>query len=141
VAPVNNPGSAASAAVKTAVTNYITPRMLIGTTLTVADPTYVGVDVTVTINVLPTYKRATVQTAVTNAINALFAYSAVDFGKQVSLSDVYHAINTTEGVDYGTTSMLGRTPGTPGTAADVVMAANEIPIAGTVTVNATGGIV
>jgi uncharacterized phage protein gp47/JayE len=141
LAPVNNPGGTVSAAVEAAVLNYINPRKMIGTTVTAADPVYVDIDVTADIVVLPTYRRDTVKQAVVNAVTAVFGDDVVDFGKRVTLSQVYSAINNTEGVDYGTVSMLDAAPGTPGTAADVVMANIEIATAGTVTINATGGIV
>ena len=141
IAPVNAPGSNASAAVKAAVANYLEPRKMIGTTVTIADPVYVEVDVTADIVVMPTYRRDAVRQAVINNLTLVFDYNAVDFGGRVTMSRVYRAINETEGVDYGTVSMLDNAPGVPGTAADVPMNADEIPVVGTVTVNATGGIV
>lgn len=141
VAPVNAPGSNASAAVKAAVLNYLNPRKMIGTTVTIGDPSYVEIDVTADIVVLPTYRRDAVRQAVINALTLVFDYNAVDFGDRVTMSRVYRAIYETEGVDYGTVSMLDLAPGTPGTATDIAMAADEIPVVGTVTVNATGGII
>lgn len=141
LAPFNNPGGTTSAAVKAAVLSYINPRKMIGTTVTTADPTYVDIDVTADIVVLATYRRDTVRQAVINALTSVFNDTVVDFGGRVTLSRVYRAIHNTEGVDYGTVTMLDAAPGTPGTAADVVMADTEIPVVGTVTVNATGGIV
>ncbi|HET7110119.1 MAG TPA: putative baseplate assembly protein [Gemmatimonadales bacterium] len=132
IAPVNAPGSVASAAVKTAVTNYLEPRKMIGVTVTIGDPVYVPVDIEVDIQVLPTYRRQTVQDAVLRSLSAIFDYYAVDFGKRITLSRIYRAIYETEGVDYGTVSLP---------AADVVMTTTQIPTAGTITVNATGGIV
>jgi uncharacterized phage protein gp47/JayE len=141
IAPVNAPGSNASAAVKAAVLNYLNPRKMIGTTVTIGDPSYVEIDVTADIVVLPTYRRDAVRQAVINALTLAFDYNAVDFGDRVTMSRIYRAIYETEGVDYGTVSMLDLAPGTPLTAADIVMAADEIPVVGTVTVNATGGII
>lgn len=141
VAPTNSPG-VSSAAVKTAVANYLEPRKMIGATVTITDPAYVNVDVTVDINVLPTYRRSVVINEVTKNLTAVFDYDRVDFGSRVTLSAVYRAMNETEGVDYGFVYTLGAAPSTPGTAADVVAAANQIPQDGTITVrNATGGIV
>jgi uncharacterized phage protein gp47/JayE len=142
VAPVNAPGSNASAAVKAAVSTYLDPRKLIGTVVTVGDPTYVAVDITADINVLPTYRRDTVRQAVINALTLVFDYNAVDFGSRVTLSRVYRAINETEGVDYAYVYTLDRVPSVAGVAADEVMADNEIPVVGTITLrNVTGGIV
>lgn len=128
--------------VKGNVQAYLEPRKMIGTVVTIADPTYLNVDVTVDINVLPTYRRTVVINEVTKSITALFNYDRMDFGSRITLSAVYKAMNQTEGVDYGFVYTLGAAPSTPGTAADVVATNAQIPQAGTITVrNATGGIV
>jgi len=143
LAPINAPGGTAPANVKTAVLNYLEPRKMIGTTVTIGDPDYVEVDIDAEIHVLPTYRRETVRQAVVRSLNAIFEYSSVDFGKRISLSRVYRAINETEGVDYGVVRMLGA-PGVPDTADDVPMTNSQIPVVGTITVapeNTTGGII
>lgn len=141
VAPTNSPGSTVAATIKTNVQNYLEPRKMIGTTITMGDPLYIPVDVAAAINVLPTYRREVVRQAVLRAITLAFAWETVDFASRVTLSKIYAVINATEGVDYGNVTMLGAAPGTPGVAADVVMTATQIPQAGTITVTAAGGIV
>lgn len=132
LAPTGSAGTV-PAATKTAVQNYLEPRKMIGTVVTLADPVYVPIDVTVTVNVLPTYQRESVRQAVLKALTGVFDYSNVDFGSRITLSRIYRALYTTEGVDYGTVT-------TP--AADVVVPAGSIPIAGTITIGTiTGGIV
>jgi Baseplate J-like protein len=125
--------------VKQAVLAYLDGRKMIGTTVTIYDPVYLPINITVDVAVLPTYKRETVRQAVENAVRAVLAYDSVDFGSRVGLSKVYRAINSTEGVDYGTVSLLST--GTTGLA-DVTAAANQIPVPGIITVtSSTGGIV
>lgn len=132
--------------VKGAVMAYLEGRKMIGTTVTLTDPDYKKVDVTVTVEVLPTYRRSTVVDELSKNLSAVFSFDVVDFGTPISLSRIYRAISETEGVDYGTVTTLGAqgaggTPAPAGVAANVVMAPGQIPTLGTVTVNATGGIV
>lgn len=142
VAPSNAPGGLPSATVKQNVANYLEPRKMIGTLVTVSDPSYLNIDVTVDINVLPTYRRSVIINEVVKNISAVFAWDRVDFGSRVTLNSIYQAMNDTEGVAYGFVYTLDDVVSVPGTAADVVPAANQIPQAGTITVrNATGGII
>lgn len=138
VAPTGLPGGTVPTQTKTAVTNYLEPRKMIGITVTLADPTYVLIDVTATVHVLPTYRRQTVIDAVAASIRSVLNYDNVDFEERVSLSSIYQAVNSTEGVVYGNITKLDNAPGTD--VADVVLAANAIPIAGTISVGGTGGI-
>lgn len=140
VAPTSTPGGTVPATYKTNVLNYLSARQMIGTTVTLDDPDYVQVDIAANIQVLATYRQSVVQNDVVKALNAVFSWDEVDFAGRVTLSRVYQAINDTPGVDYTSVTMLGATPGTPGTAADVVMSVSQIPVVGTITVNASGGI-
>lgn len=131
-------GGAPSTALKNAVSDYLATRKMIGTSITVSDPTYVNINVTVNpLNVLPQYKRTSVQTAVSNAIKTALAVENVDFAERVTLSTIYQAIQSVEGVDYGVVTVLSTTGSG---LADVVTTAGQIPQAGTITVSATGGL-
>lgn len=144
LAPTGSGGSDVSALLKSTVQAYLDDRKMIGTTINIDDPTYVSIDIEVDIHVLPTYKRTSVTTAVTNALTASLAYDNVDFESRVSISMIYRAMNAVEGVDYAGITMLDRQIGTPGTVADQATVVDdtlgEIPVVGDITVNATGGI-
>lgn len=133
-------GGAPTEALKDDVDNYLADKKMIGTSVTVSDPTYVAVNVTVNpLNVLDQYSRTNVEIAVSNAIKELFEVENVDFGFRVTLSQVYQAIQGVPGVDYAVVTELNRT-GT-GLVDGIPLASNEIPVVGTVTVTSTGGLV
>jgi hypothetical protein len=137
VAPVG--GGAPSQALKDLVANELADKKMINTSLTVGDPTYVPINVTVNpLNVLPQYSRQTVETAVSNAIAEVFTVENVDFGYRVTLSQIYRAIQNVEGVDYAVITVLSTTGSG---LADVLVADNEIPTDGTIAVTSTGGLI
>lgn len=131
-------GGVASASVKTAVGNYLADRKMVNHTVTVDDPTYVNVDITVTVVVKEHYSRSATARGVEKALKEQLAFDAVDFGHRIALSRVYDTIMSVPGVSYATLTKLDRAAGSG--VADVVMTASEIPQAGTVTVNSSGGI-
>lgn len=137
IAPVG--GGAPSANLTTQVETYLEPRRLIGVTVTVDEPTYVPVDLTATVDVHDEYVRSAVEVDVAKAVDALFAFDNVGFGKDVYLSDVYRALASVEGVKRVDITKLDTSGGSD--AEDVTIAANEIAKAGTVTLGMTGGIV
>jgi hypothetical protein len=132
------------------LTGYLDDKKMVGTSIVVLPPQYnnagtlstgyVPVCVNVTVQVLPQYHASTVQAAVQAAIYNLFLFSVVDFGSRVSLSTLYHAIMSLEGVDYVSAASMWRneSPGSPG---DIVCAPYEIPMAYSVAVTTTGGII
>lgn len=127
----------ADANLKQKVQDYLSTRKMINATVTILDPTYVPINVTVAVNVLPQFNRETIRLDVEKSIRSVLAYNNVAFGQRVTLSEMYKAINGVTGVDYAVVSVLSRTATG---LADVQLADNEIPSAGTITVTATGGI-
>jgi uncharacterized phage protein gp47/JayE len=101
---------------------------------------YVPIDITATVQVVAQYNQSTVQQAALATVQNLLLFSSVDFGYRITVSSVYHALQMVEGVDYCSVSVLCRNEITPQTVGDIQCAAYEIPIAGTLTVNANGGI-
>ena len=101
---------------------------------------YVPIDITATIEVLPQYHNSTVQQAALAAVRNLLLFSMVDFGFRITISQVYRAIQSTEGVDYCGVTVLCRGEITPQTLADVQCLPYEIPIASNIVITANGGI-
>lgn len=122
------------------VLDYLATRKMINASITVYNPTYIGVNITAAINVLPQYNRLFVQQNVSNSIVELFTLNLVDFGQRITLSSVYRAINSIEGVDYGTVSLLAREDGVQSGTDDAVMDISEIPKDGIIIVSSTGGL-
>jgi len=134
-----------------AYTGYMDDKKMVGVSINILPPQYnnngvlstgyVPVNVTATVQVLPQYHQSTVQAAALAAVQNLFLFSVVDFGSRVSLSSVYHACMNTEGVDWVNVSIMARNEANQSAApADIVCAANEIPRAYQINVNASGGI-
>lgn len=132
------------------MTGYMDDKKMVGTTINILPPQwnksgvlitgYVPADISVQVQVLPMYHQSTVHDACVAAIYNLFLFSVVDFGHRVSLSSLYHALMGVEGVDYVISATMYRdeAPGNPG---DIVCAAYEIPMANTVNVTCTGGVI
>jgi len=123
---------------KQALRNYMATRIPAPTTLTLADPTYVKIDITLDLVVAPQYSQRSIKFAVQKELLDTLTFDAVDFGQRVTVGGSFSAVNSVLGVGYGTFALLAR-QGSTGVA-DVQLAANEIPVPGVITVNATGGI-
>jgi len=128
-----------NSAVKQNVRNYLASRVPAPTTVTLADPTYVQIDVLFNLVVAPQYNQKTVEAAVLTAVSNVFDFDDAQFGERVTLGAVYSAINSVIGVGYATITTLARHGGSG--VADVQLAANEFPVVGTVTSTTSGGIV
>lgn len=136
LAPVG--GGIAPATLKNLVINYLADKKMINTSITILDPTYTPVNITAVVDVLDNYSREAVRQTVANRIASLLDLTRVDFAFRVALSDVYEVIAKVEGVDYGTINVLSKTAVG---LADVQTGQFEIPVAGTITVTATGGLI
>lgn len=129
--------TAAPAPLITDVGSYITARAVVGKTVVVASATYVPINITVSIVVLSNKVQQWVKNDVSDALQALLAFDSVGFAERITLGEVFRATDV-DGVDYYTVDVVS-TSGSGVT--DVLLAYNQIPTVGTITVNATGGIV
>ena len=141
IAPMG--GGVASTSLKNSVLAYINNRKMANATVTLADPTYRAVNITLNVEVLPSYYREPTRLAVIKAVKSLLLFDNVDFGKRMTLNALYAAINKVPGVSYGTVTLhvRGDDANQINKVEDVVINSNEIPVEGTITVTATGGIV
>ena len=131
-------GGTPSGPLLTAVEDYFGPDVCLpGVVVTADAPTYVGIDITASVAVAPQYSQASTTNTVNAAINALLSFDNTDFAQRVNLSQVFHQIMAVSGVYYLNITLLARSGGSG--AADVVMAANEIPVVGTISLTVTGG--
>jgi hypothetical protein len=115
------------------VQNYLQNLVMVNTSVTVLNPSYVGVNLTATVYVAPQYNATTVEQNVITALQTALSLGTVGFGSRVSLSAMYSVIDTTPGVLYSNISLLARADGTQSGAADCVYQTYEIPVAGTLT--------
>lgn len=128
----------ADADTKTRVLTYMNARKMINASITLLDPTYIPVNVTADVHVLPRYQQEAVRMDVEKAVRTVLAYENSSFGDRVTISEIYKAISAVTGVDYVVVSVVSITASG---LTDVQLADNQIPTSGTVTVAATGGIV
>lgn len=137
IAPLG--GGAPTTSLKNDVQNYLADKKMIGTSITVVDPTYVPVNITLApLNVLPQYSRTLVRQAAENALADLFDFNSVTFGQRVTLSSVYRALANVEGLDYVVVTVLSTTGSG---LADIELDPDQIPSLGTVTSTLTGGLI
>lgn len=122
-----------------AVVSYMESRKLAGVTVVAATATYVSVDIEISVQVDSRYSQVTVKQAVRNALDSLLSFDNVDFGGTVTLSSIYAVVTRVEGVVGVGVPRLSRDEDT--TSTDVHMRDNELPILGTFTLVASGGVV
>lgn len=92
----------------TEVKKYLIDKIPANTTVTLQPPTYVDVNVTANITVLPQYRQLLVQSAVKAIINELLQFDNVAFGDRLTIQDFYTAIRSVPGVAYATITKLVR---------------------------------
>jgi hypothetical protein len=92
----------------TNVLAYLTGKTAPNVTVTVLPPTYVPVDLTVSINVLSQYKQSAVVSQAYAAIRSLISSSASYFADRVPAQYVLSALSGVPGIDYSQVTLLVR---------------------------------
>ena len=106
--PSGDPGVQSDNVTPSAVFNNTVPKVLAAlidkapanTTITFQPPTYVGVNLVVSITVGTQYKQSSVTANVTAALNNLFNINNVVFNDTISISDVHATVSSVDGVAY-----------------------------------------
>lgn len=132
-------GGSITPALESRVHEYLQPRKIVTTSITLAEPTYVGVDILVLIEVLPHFGRNIIRQEVLRELRQLLHFDNVDIGKRITISSLYRAISSIVGVDYSVVTKLARSGNED--VQDLLMNDNEIPQEGVVDVIASGGII
>lgn len=94
---------------ETRVVQYFVDKAPPNTSLTVIPPTYVPVNITVTINLLDKYKKSTLSNQALAVLRELFAIDNVFFGDRIALQYVITALSAITGIDYVTVDLLRKT--------------------------------
>lgn len=92
--------------------SYLSDKKLIGSVIYGEPVEWTDTDLSVNVVVRPLYNRDSVRAAVQSAITSVFSYVNVDFGRRISIGDVYRAALSVDGVDYITLTRLAETVGT-----------------------------
>ncbi len=106
--------------------SYLSDKKLIGSVVYGEPVEWTNVDVQLNVQVRPLYNRESVRAAVQAAIENVFAYDNVSFGKRVSIGDVYRAALAVDGVDYITLDTL-KVTGETGPIEDIETPSYNIP--------------
>mgnify|MGYP006267985547 CR=1 FL=1 len=141
---VNNAPSYSWNSLASSVSLFLASRIPVGTTVTVLPPTYVDIDLSVTVTIDSSYKQRDVTISCAKQLldqnNGLFSYNYYGFGDTVSISDIYSALMGLNGILQVDISKLCRHGNTG--VLNVTTAAGEIPILEVSNLNITviGGI-
>lgn len=139
-------GLAPSDNLKKSVEDALKAKALIGTSITVAGPTRVKVNVggaganQIVVSVYPNYKRTAVEAEAEKAVRRLLDFANVDFGTRLTVSDFYAAIMSVPGVQYVAIPMIARSDAAQSGTADLVFRPWEIPVLGNLYVTSNGGL-
>jgi hypothetical protein len=93
---------------KSNVVNYFVDKVAPNVTLTVGSPTYVPVNLDLTLHVLPQYNQDAVATQVQNALSNLVSYNNAFFADRIPPHFILNSITNIDGVDYATVDHLRR---------------------------------
>lgn len=132
-------GNDATPQLKDVVRTYMNKRKMAGVTVTLADATRVGINVTLSVVVADQYRRRDVENTVKEEIAKLFSFDNVQLGQRMKLATVFAAVEDIAGVDVVDITVHDRGVGS-GLVTNIQLAQNEIAQAGTISVTATGGI-
>lgn len=115
-----------------------------GSTVTVAAGTAVPVNIgsaasPVLLTVQPTFDRASVQTAVLQALQLLLSPASTDLGMVIPLSTVYSVIDQVPGVAMVSVPVFARSDMAQTANYDQYFRVWELPTPGVITINASGG--
>jgi hypothetical protein len=90
------------------VLNYMESLSMANTTITIYEPVYVPVDITINLFVYPSYSNALVANAVNIALQNYLDLSNTGFGFRAPLGGVYQVILAQAGVNYAEVTTLNR---------------------------------
>lgn len=109
----------------TQVANYISPNMLIGTSLTIQPPAYVDVVILVQYLGNPQYTSTEVEAAIKSALITDYGYYNNSFAQTIHQQDIEYTLNGLPSVKLAKVTQLHRQGDAPGVNT-LVGAANEI---------------
>lgn len=137
---MGNNNQPASTLQQATVVSAFNGKTLAGVTVTTAAPTLVAIDVTATIQVLPSYSNAQVLASVDSSLNAMLTNPNTQFGQLLTVGSVYGTILGVAGVAYAVISIISREDATQSNTTPIQLRAFEIAVPGSYTLTVSGGI-
>jgi predicted phage baseplate assembly protein len=138
-------GQAPNNTLITSTLRSLSAQCLAGTTVTIAGPTFVPINVgsvgsPVVIEVWPSFVNSVVLFAAQQAIRTLLDPSNVDFGEKLTVSDFFGAFISVPGVRYINIPLVARADAVQSGTADIVCKPWEFPNLGNLQITVTGGV-
>jgi uncharacterized phage protein gp47/JayE len=137
----------ATSAIQNSVLSYFADnRTLMGTTVSIGTPDLVEVDVgsmgnNIQLQVKPNYNQGVVVQNVTTALQSLLSPPSSSFGMLLQVSSIYSTIMSVPGVEYAIVGVMTREDVVQTSTNPIQFRQSEIPVAGNIYINASGGIV
>lgn len=121
-------------------------RTLAGTTISIGTPDLVPVDIgsmgdQIQLQVLPNYNQGIVVQNVTTALQSLLSPPISTFGMLLQISSIYSTIMSVPGVSYAIVPLMTREDVSQANTNPIQFRQSEIPVAGSVFITASGGII
>jgi len=91
---------------------FLLDKLPATTTVTILPPTYVPINIAVTVNVLPQYRQKNVSDAAYSALQTLLAFENVIFAEEFVLQYVLNALSSVDGISYADVTLLTRNDAT-----------------------------
>jgi hypothetical protein len=95
----------------TAVTTYLTPNLLIGTSLTIQPPTYVDIILGVQYQARPQYTHLEVEAEIKAALLDYYGYTNTSFAQEIHQQDIEYTLNGLTSVKVAKVTVLHRQGG------------------------------
>lgn len=138
-------GQAPNNALITTTLKSLSAQCLAGTTVTIAGPTFVSINVgavgtPITLEAWPSFLNSAVKFSAEQAIRTLLDPANVDFGVKLTLSDFFGALISVPGVRYINIPMVARSDAPQSGTADIVCKPWEFPKLGNLQITVTGGV-
>lgn len=92
----------------TALQSFLTDKSPATTTVSIFPPSYVPIDISVTVNVLAQYRQKNVSDAAYSALQTLLAFENVIFAEEFVLQYVLNALSSVDGISYADVTLLTR---------------------------------
>jgi hypothetical protein len=108
-------------------------------TINILVPTSIDITTTIDIQVEATKNQAEVKSALNDALVA-FLDQPTNAGITIALKDVYDVVNSIDGIETATVTALHK-ESEGASVGDIDLVYNEVSAAGTININATGGII
>lgn len=137
---MGNNNQPASSIQQASVLAAFTGKTLAGVTVSTAAPTLVAVDVTASIQVLPSYSNSGVLASVESSLNAMLSNPNTAFGQLLTVGGIYGTILGVAGVAYAVVTIISREDAPQTNTNPIQLRAFEIPVPGNFTLTVSGGI-